>query len=170
MASPPRAARVVAPVSAAPLRNDRLEEPDWLSSGEGMTSISFGVFMALHLLFRFQESHPCQCLVGERGRGRLSWLDRVRASSLRWIGSVEIKLRRAALVVGGCGGVRGPGGRLILMGGRGSGIVLPCDCPTHATRLVWVSSTRRLSRRRVTRTTFLLQRPGCRFYVRATRQ
>src|SRR5437879_165558 len=58
VASPPRAARVVAPVRAAPLRNDRLEEPDWLSSGEGMTSISFGVFIALRLLFRFLESHP----------------------------------------------------------------------------------------------------------------
>src|SRR6266849_5918150 len=80
VASPPRAARVVAPVRAAPLRNDRLEEPDWLSSGEGMTSISFGVFIALRLLFRFLESHPLLMSGVGRGRGRLSRLDRVRPS------------------------------------------------------------------------------------------
>src|SRR6266487_3447915 len=77
--SPPRAARVVAPVRAAPLRNDRLEEPDWLSSGEGMTSISFGMFIALRLLFRFLESHPL-LMFGLEGAVGLSRLDRVRAS------------------------------------------------------------------------------------------
>ena len=80
MASPPRAARVVAPVRAAPLRNDRLEEPDWLSSGEGMTSISFGVFIALRLLVRFLESHPLLLSGVGRGPWGLSRLDRVRPS------------------------------------------------------------------------------------------
>ena len=41
----PTAAKVVAPVSAAPLRNDRREDPDWLSTGERVASISFCVFI-----------------------------------------------------------------------------------------------------------------------------
>src|SRR5882757_10866692 len=83
VASPPRAARVVAPVRAAPLRNDRLEEPDWLSSGEGMTSISFGGFIALRLLFRFLESHTLMLFMEEGAVGDSpGWIEYARASAM----------------------------------------------------------------------------------------
>ena len=45
MVSPPRAAKVVAPVNTAFLRNDRLEDPEWLPSSEWTISISFCEFM-----------------------------------------------------------------------------------------------------------------------------
>src|SRR5258706_14932743 len=88
VASPPRAARVVAPVRAAPLRNDRLEVPEGLSSGEGMTSISFGVLIALRLLFRFLESHTLLMSGVEGAVGDSSgWIEDGRGSAMDIIGS-----------------------------------------------------------------------------------
>src|ERR1700720_3817553 len=79
MASPPRAASVVGAGGGGALGDDRLGEPDWLSSGEGMTSISFDGFIALRLLFRFLESHPLLVLVW-KGPWETLPVDRVRAS------------------------------------------------------------------------------------------
>src|SRR5580692_7031494 len=102
VASPPRAARVAVPVRAAPLRNDRLEEPDRLSSGEGMTSISFDVFIALRLLFRFPESHPLLLSGVGRGPWGLSRLDRVRPGIGDGLERQRLFLRRECLMIQNC--------------------------------------------------------------------
>ena len=68
-------------MSAAPLRKDRLEVPDWLSSGEG-TLISFGVFIALRLLFRFLESDPLLLSGGKGPWDSPGWIEYGRASAM----------------------------------------------------------------------------------------
>jgi hypothetical protein len=71
-------------VRAAPLRNDRLEEPDWLSSGEGMTSISFGGFIAFASPVSIPGESSIDDVCVRRGRGTLL-VGLITAQQLRWI-------------------------------------------------------------------------------------
>ena len=87
MASPPRVARVAAPVIAAPLRNNRLEDPDWLSSGEWMTSISFGVFIAFASPLSIPgESSVANVWCGKGPWDSPGWIDYGPASLLDFAG------------------------------------------------------------------------------------